>query len=294
MATTSIILNEFIAVPNLDRTPDLLTGKIPGGFDIHWDVSIRGFTPRFNVEYSETESGPWCRILADGEETADNFLTGVTPKLGTQSIIRYFRLLIYKHVTTPTVSNTLVWTGDTPQYQANTPPHGVWLKYREMLRRHRLALEPRYGGQESAILRRKTYGVKCSRCSDEVLKSAQSSTCPICFGTGLEGGYHDPFLLLGQYQESPPADGTQEEKEMGVDEQEVSQIKTFAYPFVKYKDIWVAYKGSPRYLVKKVSRVEYAQWPVFQTLTVSRLPFSDPAYNIPVTHWDPVGEQMGE
>ena len=291
MAST-ILLNQFISIPNTDVTPDVITGKIPGGFDIYWDVTVRGFSPLFNVEYSETEFGPWCRILPDGQETTANMLIGVTPKVLTQTTVRFFRLLVYKHVSTPTPSNVLVWTGDTPQYQANVPVRSVWLKMREMLRRHRLSLQPRYGGQECAILRRRTYGDTCPRCGDEILTDAQSSTCPICYGTGLVGGYFDPVLILGQYQESAPADGTQNEGAMGIDELEVSTIKTFGYPFIKYKDIWVAYHGSPRYIVQKVSRVEYAQWGIFQLLTVSRLPYSDPSYTIQIPHWDPVAESM--
>lgn len=60
----------------------------------------------------------------------------------------------------------------------------------EIIRRNNLLLR-RFTGTITAILKMRTFGQRCDKCWDPILRRSVTSFCPNCWGTGFTGGYFD-------------------------------------------------------------------------------------------------------
>ena len=58
----------------------------------------------------------------------------------------------------------------------------------EIIRRKKLALD-RFSGRSVSILRRRTFGTRCSTCWDTTLSRVTKDGDEECYGTGISGGY---------------------------------------------------------------------------------------------------------
>lgn len=66
----------------------------------------------------------------------------------------------------------------------------------ELIRKKNLGLTVK-NGVAFAVLARKTWGSKCSRCWSRERLVATDADCPECFGTGYPGGYMNPVYVPG-------------------------------------------------------------------------------------------------
>lgn len=60
----------------------------------------------------------------------------------------------------------------------------------------RLQETARVHGTPALVAHIKVGGPPCSRCYDPVQKKSTDPRCPVCYGTGFEGGYHEPVRTL--------------------------------------------------------------------------------------------------
>jgi hypothetical protein len=246
-----------------------------GGFDLYWDIQTSGFTPRFMPQFAHTQEGDWTNLLVG--PTAAYSAGGVGPKrLSFQSEMA-FRVLVFN-------GPVLASTGPV-SYAVFSQNRHDWLHYREMLRREDLGLR-KYHGEPGVLLRRIVYGTKCTDCSDETLNDPASSECENCYGTGFEGGYYPPVFI---YTDS--ADSTAEPNNTTLDPIGPSELRVVeaifpAYPPVKFKDIYVDNSTGHRHEVQSVTADEYRGGTIRQVVTLSRLPISDPVYQIPAAVGD--------
>ncbi len=68
----------------------------------------------------------------------------------------------------------------------------------EIIRRKNIVLNnSRYGARTFKILKKRTWGNYCPTCFDPVTQRTQDINCPVCHGTGIEGGYFDPLEIKG-------------------------------------------------------------------------------------------------
>lgn len=267
MATIDI--KYFSAVPRFER----LKAEDPkGGFDLYWEAHVQGFQPLFNVEYSETETGPWIPVLDQPEDVT--FILSVTPKILTTQILRFFRLVVYA-ASAPTVR---VFESAV-QYNSNNPDRAIFLQWREQLRRKRLQLRHRYAGIPSMLLSRRVFGQVCAQCVDKVLGSTVSSTCTECYGTGFIGGYHLSKDLMADYAQTRTAPPN--EKIEGNTDAETRSVVTLPFPLARFKDIWVDVNNI-RWRVEKNDVTDFRALPLVQNITLTKFPASDIAYEVPI------------
>jgi len=141
----------------------------------------------FLVFKGETEEGPWVRLtpeLLDSNEYLDH----------TSNLRHLDRLFYYKVQAVDENSQVLVES--TPQTLASIPSQvGI-----EIARRLRNYLDSR-GGRRCIIYRTRRSGARCS-CLDRELQAKTKSVCPICYGTGWQGGYYTGIVTPTIFRES--------------------------------------------------------------------------------------------
>lgn len=268
MAAQAKILSLQI-VPTMSRTAD-------GGFDLYWDVQTRGFTPKFQVQMAETESGTWTSLL--GSTTASYSATEVGPKRLNFQTDLFFRLLVIDE--TIPLSPVTVLTGPAEFASFMQNRHDACL-YREMLRREDLGLR-KYHGQPGSLLRRIVHGTPCTVCLDETLGGSADSNCPTCFGTGFVGGYYPDVPIYVDMADQPSGPDNTVLTPAGPAEVRPCDSIFPAYPAVKFKDIFVEYATRQRHEIQSVTADEFRGSNIRQIVTLSRLQPSDIAYQVPL------------
>ena len=110
------------------------------------------------------------------------------------------RTWFYKLKLTNTVKNTSSILFDaTP---AHIKSYTVDRYTLEIIRRKKLLLD-RYSGRPVYILRRKTYGTRCSLCWDTTLSRTTNDGDTECYGTGVSGGYFTPLTANALLSTAP-------------------------------------------------------------------------------------------
>lgn len=256
-------ITSLVIVPNVIKAST-------GGFDVYWDIKqVGSFVPKFYLEIGPTELGPWTAVSASSN-TLSYFLKGVGPKQLNNQVEYFFRIVIKNNATSEVISSSI-------GYQAGrTLTKRDRLIYREMVRREALTLD-KFNGAEFILLKRIVNGTICTDCVDEILQQAASNECPSCYGTGFQGGYYPQ----GRIQANLDEDSKLSLQTPGL--QELTQLSgNFpGYPIVKFKDILVDTYTNKRYEVLSTVEDQFRTYNIRQTVILSRLPPSDPSYQVP-------------
>ena len=120
---------------------------------------------------------------------------------------------------------------------------------------------------ESAILYiKKVAGRRCPECWEEASKTSTNSKCPVCYGTGIVGGYEkfDVQLAFSEYGKKF------RETEFGIDQ--VSNLKIYMgnYPILSPFAIVVRQNGN-RYMVSNTNPIIVNDMLIQQTADVNYL-----------------------
>lgn len=250
-------------VPNVIKTS-------AGGFDVYWDIEMSGaFTPKFYLEIGPTELGPWTAV----SNTLLYSLKGVGPKQLNNQTEYFFRIVIKNSATNEVVSTSIGYTSERSLSKKDR------LLYREMVRREALTLN-KFNGADFLLFRRIVNGTLCTGCIDEILQQSASNECPSCYGTGFLGGYYQKGILRINVN----ADDDSKLSLQASGPQELSAVSgNFpGYPIVKFKDILVDPYTNKRYEIISTIEDQFHTYNIRQTVIMSRLPPSDPCYQIPV------------
>jgi hypothetical protein len=148
-----------------------------------------------------------------------------------------------------------------PVYCSHEPDHIA----KELIRKKQVFLRSR-SGISAAILAKKSWGIHCGRCWDEVRKLPTDPDCPDCFGTGYPGGYTKQFNALALLQPTNTAYA-----EIGPD------------PYVDPGDVFVDRTLNIRYKITAVQQAAHKQYVVSQILTLQRLDENDVCYKVVVS-----------
>lgn len=109
----------------------------------------------------------------------------------------------------------------------------------------------RVGIPDGVLLRRKDWGTICRSCVDPDMGASVKADCPVCFGTGLEGGYWPPVVAPALFQaparRSVGTDGSHWSFQSG------RPARFMAYPEIGEADIWVHPSADKRYLIKETA-----------------------------------------
>lgn len=251
----------------------ILSQGASGGFDVFWEITGASFTPTFQVSMADTESGPWTALLST--KTANLFLLNAgTQRLNMQSALTWFKVGVYN-------GSSLI-AESWPMDARNGMARRDYLRYREILRRWRIFFD-KTPCNPGFLVRRKIYGTKCPVCMDEILATPVSSECSTCYGTGIVGGYFDPFQMRADWVAGNLPRSTNTSKEVqGPQQIQKPNIKIFGYPDAKSEDIWVDFGSRYFYIVEAVNPEQWNGSVITQTLSISKLPSHHPAYNLSI------------
>lgn len=142
-------------------------------------------------------------------------------------------------------------------------------------------------GREVAILKKKTYGVRCRKCYASVVGSSVQDSCSVCYGVGWEGGYDAPVITYAKVREQPAQDSVERD---GRARYMQAQIGMLDFPRMNIEDVIVELHRDKRWQVtappdeKFFRGVTYAQEAV--CLELSR---TSSAYRVPLNvqgGWD--------
>jgi len=176
------------------------------------------------VKISETTDQPW---LYDNNP--------VMPQKGTE--VFYWVILT---------------DGQGQTYQSQSAPitsywnHYDWTLAKEIVRKETMLLRKRTG-TAGWLLKRRLWGDVCTLCTDPETKQIHNSQCPVCYGTGIVGGYYDPIdfmVAMNPSQRVKKLDTTQ-----GLIAETMETVRCLAYPVPTSNDVWVRAYTDQRYYV---------------------------------------------
>lgn len=158
-----------------------------------------------------------------------------------------------------------------------------WLDVREVLRKETLMLR-RFTGTNGFLLRARRYGARCS-CTDASTYEVNNSSDPVCYGTGVVGGYHPPVPSF--FCNADPVT-VKERVAYNEDRGTVKPVTTWGrmtgtLPLV-HRDAFVAIGSDDRYYIHTVKEVATrAGVPIVFLVELKLAPRSDVLYTVPVT-----------
>lgn len=200
--------------------------------------------------------------------TGDNYRENLNYLSLSRSI--YYKVVITDSANTSAEAVRAVAPG-LPRKQA--------LLKRKILRDESVALK--FNGIEFAVLKRKHWGLRCKACFDLLTKKVTNSKCPVCYGTGFDGGYFSPVRIKGrigvsnvQTQMTPQGNADLNKR----------RLITLDYPVIDVYDILVDIRQNRRYLVEAAHGTELKTSVVHQDITLSEVARDSVEYRIPVNY----------
>jgi hypothetical protein len=136
------------------------------------------------------------------------------------------------------------------------------------------------GAQPGFFLKRKVWGTACPSCVDFDVETVVNSHCPVCFGTGIMGGYHEEVPLwirtsVAQQSRSKTVSGSADATQIAGE--------CIAYPFISPYDVWLDDRTGERFLITEVKNVlELERKPVTVQLVMSRIAETSAVMDVPV------------
>jgi hypothetical protein len=154
-----------------------------------------------------------------------------------------------------------------------------WRLYNTSLEHmRRLSLVLRHTGEEVIFGIRQFVGQKCRRCYDFVAKKATDSSCPVCFGTGIEQGYKG---IEGRVHFEPATLTISRELE-GFIPAYAFRCWTLSFPLLSSQDFIIRKRTGERYVINESTPIINQGLILMQTLRVDIMVREHPLYNIPV------------
>ena len=241
-------------------TPDHLSNHCR----IAWDVTEPYKDSLFFVQWSSDGvqvfrniSGPPSADMFEFIDTGFNILS--------PSDIRFYRVVLIKGE--ETLYSQVISTFQT-------------LKPREFkTARHIMNLEKiriRKANGVGVQIRKRVYGgEKCGH-TDETGLKYQISECPLCFGTGIKGGYSEPIGVFIEILNTNENQKGADPSGLGVVESSRLRARILAYPKIDYGDI-VIFPGTSRiYSVENVITHHFKGiTPVTRVFQMTEISYSD-------------------
>jgi hypothetical protein len=145
----------------------------------------------------------------------------------------------------------------------------------ELVRKKNTFLTVR-GGISTAVLVKKTWGAKCSRCWNLQRMQAEDPDCPDCLGTGFSGGYMNPVYIPALF--NPP-------KKVVIDsglqhEPYNIYIELANCPLLEKFDVVVDRKQNLRYHIEEINTSTHRMHPIAQIARLNRLDENSIVYSL--------------
>lgn len=158
-----------------------------------------------------------------------------------------------------------------------------WNRARDILRQEKVRFR-QSAGQEGYLLKRRLYGEPCS-CLNPMTGEVQKPHHEECYGTGIVGGYFEPFPCFyvdqaitshRSHLDGGAGRGT-------IDDLPVVQGRMLASPQVFSYDVWVDRDSDRRWMLHEIRSIaEVRGVPLVVAAEMRLLPFTHPVYKIAI------------
>jgi hypothetical protein len=156
-----------------------------------------------------------------------------------------------------------------------------WLVARDIIRKE--YLQQKYEGTYGYLLVRKKFGRACPVCLDWDTKEVTDSDCPVCFGTGIVGGYYpavDYRITIDANWNRRIIDG---DPPRGTASDIVKTGRSVLYPAIDTRDVWVRANNGERYIIDNYTVIAQVDAvPLVVKPTIKLAPMTDIVYSIPL------------
>ena len=253
----------------------------PRGFFLQWGFrsAKESGNYTFQVFRSGSAEGPWESIsgvltnqysYVDSLVLPDGQTTDTYRRPNQLSLPRRF---FYRVVTvTPSGTNYCVVDDTDPDLD---PMHAQ--QWRRATFDFNLSM--RRQGIPVVVLKRRRWGVRCTRCTDAKTKEIVRAACVTCWGTMFEGGYWAPMMVWGRR-------GVAQESTTNSPEQKsdasVTRIWLPYIPQVEKDDVLVFPRDNKRVLVDQQLQTEIGTVTVHQVVTAVEISHDHVLYRYPV------------
>ena len=149
--------------------------------------------------------------------------------------------------------------------------------YNEILRRKSVTLN-NYSGRDLKILKRRTFGTRCTVCWDKTLQRIRYGDCETCHGTGWLDGYFPVISVKGMLNPSPVLNQITMYGEWRPSD---SLLTMLNFPTLTTRDVVVDEKGD-RYAVRAVRKIERKGFVIEQQAQLSLISYEDKVYKVTV------------
>lgn len=170
-----------------------------------------------------------------------------------------------------------------PQHSLGNLPKRDWLEVRDIIRKEDLRLRKK-AGQKGFLLKRRLSGTYCS-CLDVMTMESRNPKCASCYGTGIVGGYYEPYpCFFIEAQLKGINNHLEDQSNLGtVDPAPVIRARMLNYPQVFSRDVWVDYDTDFRWYIRDIKNlVERRGVPVVLNSEIRLAPYSDIIYTFPI------------
>lgn len=265
------------------RVKIILTKALPPrGFFVQWtlkDVAAGDPTElAFRLERSGGPAGPW-ELVAEGLADRYAYLDEMPARPGAtdedDTRANPFRLYqgLYYRVSAEAGGKTYE---DVYEHGPEATGRRAGIR-RKAARDVRIGLE-RLVGHEVVLLKRRTWGPRCTVCFDRKTGTTTRGGCKTCLGTTFVGGYWNPTRIfvrrLGGDSESttgkPKTDGA------------TVRLRTTDAPQIDQDDVLVDLRTNQRYRVLDRDEVSIGLEPVHQSFVAAELDRTHVVYHLRV------------
>lgn len=241
----------------------------PGTAAIKWVLHPHGWDTgdlAFGVYRSNNPLGPWD-FVGEPDEGSMVFTDYNVQSMNTSRNYYY-------------VVRALSKTGkgyrDSTPSNAGHDPDNIAL---ELVRKKMLSLTVK-NGIAGAVLLKRSWGPKCSRCYSKERGLAADPDCHECFGTSFVGGYIEPPVYVPTLFNPPK----QAVVDAGLKYEAWSVFIELAnYPFLSVDDLWVDRQSNIRYKVENIGLTTRRGFIISQIAQLNRVDENDAVYTIPIT-----------
>jgi len=154
---------------------------------------------------------------------------------------------------------------------------------REIQRQWRVRYQATHAGCRGYLLKRKLYGAACSAGHiDYQTGENLNPDCPLCFGTGFEGGYFAATPCIWA-ELSQKVRREQVQEPTATTNNIVISGKFLSVPQLDTEDVWVQDESDMRWFIQSIKHVaEYRGVPVIVEAELRHAPFSHTIYGLAI------------
>jgi hypothetical protein len=220
--------------------------RFRGNTAVYWSLS-KLFQPsgdvEFGLEWARTPAGEWMKA-----DQAVLFDSGVA--LDPEQRLFGATLDLFYRVRATTEDG--IYYSPAAQVGAHLDGRG-WLQVQELIRLAELNYANNTDVSPGCLIKRRVWGKRCRRCTDNISGQTVRSECRVCFGTGVVGGYYRPTpcaMILQprkrKYEWADDAHGSHHASQRAG--------SCLAYPIpVDERDLWYSARTGEIYIIAGVS-----------------------------------------